>query len=193
MEINIGISNRHVHLKQEDVDILFGKDYVLTKKRDLSQLGQYACEEMVTLKTEKNEISRVRVLGPVRKYSQVEMSKTDAFTLGLNPPVRESGDLSASESITLIGPKGEVHLEEGCIIASRHIHAHPDDVKRLGLEGVSEVDVLLPGVKGGILHHVSIKVDPTYVLELHLDTDDGNAHLIDKNTKGIILKREDHE
>lgn len=193
MEINIGISNRHVHLKQEDVDILFGKDYVLTKKRDLSQLGQYACEEMVTLKTEKNEISRVRVLGPVRSYSQVEISKTDAFTLGLNPPVRESGDLSASESITLIGPKGEVHLEEGCIIASRHIHAHSDDVKRLGLEGVSEVDVLLPGVKGGILHHVSIKVDPTYVLELHLDTDDGNAHLIDKNTKGIILKREDHE
>ena len=87
------------------MDILFGKDYVLTKKRDLSQLGQYACEEMVTLKTEKNEISRVRVLGPVRSYSQVEISKTDAFTLGLNPPVRESGDLSASESITLIGPK----------------------------------------------------------------------------------------
>lgn len=193
MEINIGISNRHVHLKQEDVDILFGKDYALTKKRDLSQLGQYACEEMVTLKTEKNEIARVRVLGPVRKYSQVEISKTDAFTLGLNPPVRESGDLSDSEAITLVGPKGEVHLEEGCIIASRHIHANPEDVKRLGLEGVSEVDVLLPGEKGGILHHVSIKVDPTYVLELHLDTDDGNAHLITKETKGIIIKEKTHE
>ncbi len=187
MEIKIGISNRHVHLTKEHVAILFGEGYELTKKNELSQTGQYACNETVTIKTKKNEIARVRVLGPVRAYTQVEISKTDAFTLGLNPPVRESGDIKDSASITIIGPKGDITLEEGCIIATRHIHANPMDVKNLGLEGVDEVDVKIPGLKGGILHHVSVKVDPSYTLELHLDTDDGNAHLCTKDTKAIIL------
>lgn len=187
MEINIGISNRHVHLTREHVAILFGEGYELTKKNDLSQKGQYACNETVTIKTEKNELSRVRVLGPVRNYTQVEISKTDSFTLGLNPPVRESGDIKDSEKITIIGPNGEVSLEEGCIIATRHIHANPEDVKRLGLEDIDYVDVKLPGLKGGILHHVSIKVDPSYTLELHLDTDDGNAHFVTKDTKATII------
>lgn len=187
MEIKIGISNRHVHLTKEHVDILFGEGYELTKKGDLSQLGQYACNEVVTIKTEKNEIGRVRVLGPVRNYTQVEISKTDAFTLGLNPPVRESGDIKNSEKITIIGPVGEVDLIEGCIIATRHIHLTPSDVKELGLEGIDYVDVSIPGLKGGVLHHVSLKVDPSYTLELHLDTDDGNAHLITKDTTATIL------
>lgn len=192
-EINIGISNRHVHLTHEHVAILFGEGYELTKRNDLSQTGQYACNETVTIKTEKNEISHVRVLGPVRNYTQVEISKTDAFTLGLNPPVRESGDVKNSESITLIGPKGEVTLEEGCIIATRHIHTNPNDIKKLGLDGIKYVDVKIPGLKGGILHHVSIKVDPSYILELHLDTDDGNAHLITRDTKAIILGASNEE
>lgn len=193
MEINIGISNRHVHLTKEHLDILFGENYELTKRNDLSQLGQFACEEIVTIKTAKNEIKKVRILGPVRNYTQVEISKTDSFTLGLNPPVRESGDVKDSEAITLIGPKGEVTLNEGCIIATRHIHANPDDVKKLNLEGINYVDVKIPGLKGGILHHVSIKVDPSYTLELHLDTDDGNAHLINKDTKAIIVGESNEE
>lgn len=193
MEINIGISNRHVHLTKEHVATLFGEGYELTKKNDLSQTGQYACNEVVTIKTEKNEISRVRVLGPVRSYTQVEISKTDSFVLGLNPPVTESGDIKDSEKITIVGPQGEISLDEGCIIATRHIHASPEDVKSLGLEGIEYVDVQIPGLKGGILHHVSIKVDPSYTLELHLDTDDGNAHLITKTTKATILGASNEE
>lgn len=191
-EINIGISNRHVHLKREDLDILFGKGYELTCFRPLSQPGQYACNEKVTIKTEKNKIDNVRVLGPVRNYTQVEISKTDSFVLGLNPPVRDSGDIDNSESITIVGPNGEVTIKEGCIIATRHIHATAEDVERLGIVGVDKVDVVLPGDKGGILYNVSIKVDPSFSLEMHLDTDDGNAHLVTKDTKAIILKK-DHE
>ena len=188
MEINIGISNRHVHLKQSDVDILFGENYQLTKLKDLTQQGQYACVEKVTIKTEKSEISNVRVLGPVRNYTQVEISKTDSFKLGINPPVRDSGDLNNSSSITIVGPKGSVSIDEGCIIATRHIHATKEDVKMLGIEGLDKVSVRIPGEKGGVLDNVHIKVDPSYSLELHLDTDDGNGFLIGKDPKAIIIK-----
>ncbi|MCD8562347.1 MAG: propanediol utilization protein [Bacilli bacterium] len=131
MKVKIGISNRHVHLTKEHVQILFEED--LQKLKDLVQPGEYATTSVVTLMTEKAKITHVRVLGPTRSYSQVELSKTDAYKLGLNPPVRESGDIEGSEAITIIGPKGEVHLEEGCIIASRHIHLTNKDVEEMGL------------------------------------------------------------
>lgn len=178
MKVSIGVSNRHVHLKEEDLYILFGHGKVLENYRDLKQPGQFACKEVVTIKTEKGSIENVRVLGPVRSYTQVEISKTDAYKLGLNPPVRESGDIIGSAPISIIGPCGRIDLNEGCIIATRHIHITPKQVELYGLEGFDTVDVLLSGNKGGILHNVSLKVSEQSYFELHLDTDDANAHMV---------------
>lgn len=178
MKITVGVSNRHVHLSKENLEILFGSDYELEKVKDLTQPGQFASSALVTIKTEKNEISRVRVLGPVRNYTQVEISKTDAFKLGLNPPVRNSGDLEGSENITIIGPKGEVYAKESCIIAARHIHLLPEQIKEYGLEGRETVDVKLNGEKGGIISNVYLKAADNSFFEMHLDTDDANAHLV---------------
>ena len=121
MKVTIGVSNRHVHLKEEHLYELFGDDYKLEKRNDLTQPGQFASTALVSLKTSKGILENVRVLGPLRNYTQVEISKTDAYKLGVNPPVRNSGDLDNSESITIIGPRGEITIEEGCIIATRHI------------------------------------------------------------------------
>ena len=187
MKVSIGVSNRHVHLTREHLKVLFGESYELEKKNDLSQPGQYASTALVTLKTNKSEINNVRVLGPVRNYTQVEISKTDAYKLGLNPPVRNSGDLDGSESITIIGPCGSVNLAEGCIIAARHIHILPSQLKAYGLEGRDKVNVKLNGEKGGIITNVYIKVSDEAFLELHLDTDDANAHLIKNGDIGEIV------
>jgi len=187
MKISIGVSNRHVHLTKEHLQILFGKNFELEKKNDLTQPGQYASTSLVTIKTEKSEIDKVRVLGPVRPYSQVEISKTDAYKLGLNPPVRNSGDLQGSSPVTIIGPNGSVELEEGCIIPTRHIHILPNQVSLYGLEGKDMVDVKINGEKGGILTNVFIKPSEEAFFELHLDTDDANAHLIKNGDIGEIL------
>lgn len=178
MEVKLGVSNRHVHLCERDLKILFGDDYSLEVKKMLVQPGEFASNSLVTIKTEKSEISNVRVLGPIRSYTQVEISKTDAFKLGLNPPVRDSGDLAGSEGITIIGPNGSVDLSEGCIIATRHIHITPAQMKEFGFEGMKSVDVKVPGLKGGILSNVSLKVSENYAFEMHIDTDDANAHLL---------------
>ena len=188
MNVTIGVSNRHVHLKQEHLEILFGKDFNLEIKNELTQPGQFASTSTLTIKTEKSEIENVRVLGPVREYTQVEISKTDAFKLGLNPPVRDSGDLKESEKIELIGPKGSIKLEEGCIIATRHIHITPQQVIDFGLENLKTVSVEILGEKGGIINNVSLKVAPNSYFELHLDTDDANAHLIKSGDIGRIIK-----
>ena len=129
MQVILGVSNRHVHLKEEDYKILFG-DEPLNKVKDLRQPGQFASDKLVTIKNGDREINHVRVLGPIRNYTQVEISKTDAYTLKLNPPIRTSGDLEGSSPITIIGPKGEIDLKEGCILANRHIHISPEEVKK---------------------------------------------------------------
>lgn len=178
MKITVGVSNRHVHLKREHLDILYGKDYELEIKKELTQPGQFASTAVVTLKTGKGILENVRILGPIRDYTQVEISKTDAYKLGLNPPIRNSGDLELSESVTLIGPNGEVTIKEGCIIATRHIHLSLEHVKKYKLQGKETVSVKIKGEKGGILDNVYLKVLPDSFLELHLDTDDANAHLI---------------
>lgn len=187
MKISIGVSNRHVHLNREHLNILFGDGYELEKKSDLTQPGQYASTALVTIKTNKSEIEKVRVLGPIRNYTQVEISKTDAYKLGLNPPVRNSGDLTGSESITIIGPNGSVDINEGCIIAARHIHILPEQIKAYGLEGKEVVNVKLNGEKGGIITNVYLKPSNEAYLELHLDTDDANAHLIKNGDIGEIV------
>ena len=187
MKVSIGVSNRHVHLKEEHFKILFGNNFKLEKKNDLKQPGQYAATSVVTIKTEKSEIGNVRVLGPIRPYTQVEISKTDAYKLGLNPPVRDSGDLKGSSPITIIGPNGVVELDEGCIIPTRHIHILPSQVSLYGLEGKDIVSVKINGEKGGIISNVHLKVSDEAFFELHLDTDDANAHLIKNGDIGEIL------
>ena len=187
MKVSIGVSNRHVHLTKEHLEILFGEDYKLENKADLNQPGQFASTAFVTIKTDKSEIKNVRVLGPTRNYTQVEISKTDAFKLGLNPPVRDSGDVKGSEAITIIGPVGTLELEEGCIIATRHIHILPSQLEVYGLLGKEKVSVMLHGEKGGIINNVDLKVSEESYFELHLDTDDANAHLIKNGDIGEIL------
>ena len=187
MKVSIGVSNRHVHLTKEHLLELFGYDYELEKRNDLNQPGQYASNALVTLKTDKGVIENVRVLGPLREYTQVEISKTDAYKLGLNPPVRNSGDLECSESISIIGPVGEVNIKEGCIIATRHIHILPEQMKMYNLEGREKVSVRVSGEKGGIIDNVYLKVADNSYFELHLDTDDANAHLIKNGDIAEIL------
>ncbi len=187
MKVSIGVSNRHVHLTLKHLQILFGEDYKLEKRNDLNQPGQFATNSLVTLKTDKDEINNVRVLGPLREYTQVEISKTDAYKLGLNPPIRNSGDLKDSSPITIIGPKGCVKLKEGCIIATRHIHILPSQVKAYNLEGIEKVNVKINGEKGGIITNVYLKVSDESYFEMHLDTDDANAHLVKNGDIGEIL------
>ena len=185
MKINIGVSNHLVHLCEEDFNKLFN-DKIMEKVRDLTQIGEFASNLKVSLKTEKGVIENVRVLGPIRKYTQVEISKTDAYKLGLNPPVRESGEIKGSENITIVGDN-ELYVEECCIIASRHIHANPDDIKKYNLDPNKKYSVRVLGEKGGVMNNVSIKVSDKYVFEMHIDTDDANAHLIVNGSEGIIL------
>lgn len=185
MKINIGVSNRHVHLSEEVFNKLFNNK-VMEKVRDLTQIGEFASNLKVSLKTDKGIIENVRVLGPIRNYTQVEISKTDAYKLGLNPPVRESGEIEASENITIIGDN-EVYVEECCIIASRHIHATQEDIKKYNLDSNKKYSVRVLGEKGGVMDNVSIKVSDKYVFEMHIDTDDANAHLLVSGSEGIII------
>lgn len=189
MKISIGVSNRHVHLCESDFKTLFGEECALEVVKKLSQPGEFASNCKVTLKTTKDVIENVRVVGPIRKYTQVEISKTDSFKLGLNPPVRDSGDLKGSLGITIIGPKGEINLDEGCIIATRHIHITPKEMKEYGFSG-EEVSVRIDGEKGGILNHVRLKVSDSYAFELHLDTDDANAFLVKSGDVATIIEED---
>lgn len=188
MEVSIGVSNRHVHLNEEDFRILFGENDVLQEHNPINQPGQFASTSFVTLKTDKDIIENVRVLGPLRTYTQVEISKTDAYKLGINPPIRTSGDIEGSEAITIIGPKGTIEKKEGCILADRHIHILPKQAEMYGLKDLEEVSVMVSGEKGGILSHVKIRISESSYYEMHLDTDDANAHLIKNGDLGKIVK-----
>ena len=174
MKVILGVSNRHVHLKEQDYKTLFG-DEPINKVKDLRQPGQFATDKFVTIKNGEKEIKNVRVLGPLRNYTQVEISKTDAYTLKLNPPIRKSGDLKDSSPITVIGPKGSINLKEGCILANRHLHISEEEVKKYGLEGVVKVKVKVDGEKGGVLNNIYLKIQEPSLLEMHIDTDEGNA------------------
>lgn len=188
IDVNINISARHVHLSQEHVDVLFGKGYSLNKMKDLYQPGEFAAEEQVVLMANEKKIERVRVLGPIREYTQVEISLTDARTLKISPPVRNSGDIKNSCSITIIGPKGTVNLAEGCIVATRHIHFSTDEAKLYGINNGDIVSVEVDTDKGAILKKVHCKVSDKYKMEMHLDTDDGNALMLSNGTVGKIFR-----
>ena len=170
MNIKIGVSNHHVHLTKEVLETLFGKGYELTPKRYLTQKGQYACEETVTLKKGKKVLEHVRIIGPCRKYTQVELLETDNDFFGLESPVRKSGDLVGSETITIVGPKGEYEAVESTIIADRHIHMSKEDLEIFKRHNDEVVKV---NVENGVtLDDVHIKSDETCVLEMHMNKDE---------------------
>ena len=168
-------SARHVHLTAETVEILFGKGHQLTKKKDLSQPGQFACEERVTVVGPKKSIANVIVLGPARKASQVEVSLTDARTLGVEAPVRESGDIAGSGACKLVGPCGEVELTEGVIAAKRHIHFTPDEAAEAGVSDKQIVKVKITSERTTIFDDVVVRVNPAFAAAMHIDTDESNA------------------
>lgn len=185
MKINVGVSNRHVHLNNDDYKLLFG-DIPLTKRNDLTQPNTFASDLTVTITGTKRSIENVRVLGPNRSYTQVEVSKTDAYTLGLNPPVRNSGDLEGASEITITGSKGSI-TRNAAIIASRHIHVDKNIRNEHNLEGVEMVSVKINGEKGGVIDNVYLKDSEEAYFELHLDTDDANAHLIKQGDEVEII------
>lgn len=188
MNVPIAISARHLHVTREDLDILFGKGYELTKLKDINQPGQYASNERVTLKTDNFTKKGVRILGPIRPYTQVEISKTDAHSFRINPPVRMSGDLEESETIEIIGPKGSIVRENCCIIAARHIHVDDITKEKYKLVDGETVSVKVNSEKSAILGNVIIKTSPNYYYEMHIDTDDANANLIKNNDIVEIIR-----
>ena len=187
MTVPIGVSARHIHLSQEDVETLFGPGYQLTKKKDLMG-GQFAANEQCTIVGLKlRAIENVRILGPVRRQSQVEISATDARTLGVNAPLRESGDLKGSAPIALVGPKGVLYLEEGCIVAARHIHMTPEEANAASLKDGDYVTVRMGDERGAVLDNVKIRVDRSFSLEMHIDTDEANACQVKQGDIATIL------
>ena len=188
-QVPVGVSNRHIHLSQKDVETLFGPGHQLTKKKELMG-GQYACEECCTIVGLKlRAIENVRVLGPARKATQVEISYTDARKLGINVPVRESGDIAGSAPIVIVGPKGAVYCKEGCIVAARHIHMSPADASRAGVSDGDYVSVKMDNERGTTFDQVKIRVDESFTLEMHIDTDEANASDIKSGDKVTIVKK----
>lgn len=185
--IPIAVSARHIHLQKEHVEILFGKGYELTKKQALSQPGQFAANETLMIAGPKGSIERVRILGPVRPASQVEVSLTDAFKLGVRPPLRESGNIKGSSPITLIGPKGTVHLHEGLIIAQAHIHMNPEEANILQVKDGDYVNLIAKTERPMTFNQVKIRVSERYRLEMHIDTDEANAAFITQGAIGKII------
>lgn len=173
--IPVGVSNRHIHLSAEHLETLFGSGYTLTKDKDLKQVGEYAAKETVTLVGPKGIIRNVRVLGPVRTFTQVEISRTDGFGLGVVPPLRDSGKLDGTPGIVVVGPNGAVTLTQGVICAARHIHMDTADARVFQVADGDRVTVRVHGPRGGTFDNVLIRVHPDFRLEFHIDTDEANA------------------
>lgn len=173
--IPVGISNRHLHVTQKDLEILFGPGHTLTKTKDLSQTGQFASEETVILVTCKSQIEKVRILGPVRKETQVELSLTDCIKLGIQVPIRESGNLEGTPGIEIVGPAGKILLNSGVIVAARHIHMSPADAENFQVSPGEIVSVFASGVRSITFNQVVVRVREDFVLDFHIDTDEANA------------------
>ena len=186
--VPVGVSARHIHLTQEAVEVLFGEGYHLTKKKDLMG-GQFASNERLTIVGLKlRAIENVRILGPCRSFNQVEVSATDAMKLGINAPLRNSGDVKGSAPIALVGPKGALYLKEGCIVAARHIHMSPQDARAAGLKDKDTVSVVADNDRGTRFDNVLIRVDPSFTLEMHIDTDEANASGIKQDDTVRIVR-----
>ncbi|MEH7379357.1 phosphate propanoyltransferase [Bacillus sp. JJ1533] len=188
--IPIAVSARHCHLSNSDLEELFGEGFELTKKTDLSQPGQFAANEFVTIVGPRGSIEKVRILGPARNMTQVEISQTDSIKLGAKPPLRESGNLEGSAPVTIVGPKGSIYKKEGLIIAQAHIHMNLDDAQNHGVEDGDYVKIEVQGERPITFGKVLIRISPRYKLEMHVDTDEANAGFIKGKTLGRIVKYE---
>nr|WP_249274430.1 phosphate propanoyltransferase [Enterococcus sp. 9E7_DIV0242] len=191
--IPLGISNRHIHLSQKDIDQLFGQGYQLTELKELSQPGQYACKETVVICGPRGVIEKVRVLGPARPASQVEVMTGDCFKLGVKAPVRQSGDISGTPGITIVGAAGSVEIEEGVIVAQRHIHMSPQDAQFYKVTDGERVMIKLNGERGGVFDNVVIRVSKEFRLECHLDVEEANAMGLNSKSKVYIIKNNQEE
>ncbi len=189
--ILIEVSNRHVHLSREHIDALFGKDYKLNLDKNLSQPGQFAAKERINLINGSKRIDNVRILGPERKYSQVELSRTDAMFLKIDAPLRISGDIEKSPGITIEWPKGTLKLKEGVIIARRHIHLTEEQAEKLGIKNQRFVSIKINGEKETIFNKVMMRIGNNYALAVHLDSDEGNAVCINRKTFGELILNKD--
>ena len=187
-EVLVEVSARHVHVSQEALEVLFGAGYQLTPKKELSQPGQYACEERVAVVGEKSSFPAVSILGPVRNSVQVELSATDARTIGVKAPVRESGDVKGSGGCKLVGPCGEIEIAEGVIVAKRHIHMTTADAEKFGLADKQVVSVKIDSPERSLVFgDVVVRVSDKFALAMHIDTDEANAVLAPAGTMGEIL------
>lgn len=187
-ELPIALSNKHIHLSKGHIETLFGEGYELKKMKDLSQPGQYACEEKVDVIGPKNALKGVRVLGPARSNTQIEVSLSDGFVLGVVPPVRDSGDLAGSPGAKIVGPKGEVEINEGVIAAARHIHMHTSDAEEFGVKDKDRVKVRVSGERGLVFENVLVRVHKNYALEMHVDIEEGNAAGVRNGTLVELIK-----
>jgi len=184
----VEVSAHHIHLTQEHVEALFGKGHELTRHADLSQPGQFACKEQLTIAGPKGRVERVRVLGPTRKITQVEIAMTEQFKLGVHPPIRESGDIKDTPGCTLEGPAGSVALDRGVICALRHIHMTPADALLYGVRDKSFVRVRVAGDRELVFGDVLVRVDPSFALAMHIDTDEANAAHVQTGAQGYIVE-----
>ena len=187
MKVLVAGSARHAHLKREDVETLFGKGFQLSNKRDLNQPGEFLTNEKVTLVGKRGKIENVSILGPERKATQVEISLTDARVLGVQAPIRLSGDNAGSAPVRIEGPAGSVDLTEGCVIAKRHLHVIPEDAEKMGLAGRETVQVKVGGERGLIFDEVSVRVHSNFFTEVHLDYDEMNAAGLSGEVYGELI------
>ncbi|PYZ96490.1 hypothetical protein CR205_12275 [Alteribacter lacisalsi] len=185
-QVPVAVSNRHIHLSEIAVERLFGKGHQLTKKKNLSQPGQFAAEETVTLIGPKGRIERVRVLGPARGATQVEVSLYDGFTFGVTPPVRSSGDIEGTPGIKIQGPRGQLTIDKGLICAARHIHMHPDDAAQFGVKDGDLVQIMVNSERPLTFDRTLIRVSEKYKLEMHIDLDEANAAGIKQGAVGEL-------
>ncbi|BBI34350.1 phosphate propanoyltransferase [Cohnella abietis] len=187
-KVPVGVSARHIHLAQEHVEILFGAGAVLTEFKPLSQPGQFAANETVAIFGPKGSFPKVRILGPARKATQLEVSRTDAFSLGLKPPLRESGSIEGTPGIRIVGPAGEVTVDKGVIVAARHIHFHTSDAERWGIADKQLLKVRVGGERGIVFEQVLARVSDEFALDMHIDTDEGNAAAVNTGDFGEIME-----
>lgn len=187
--VPVGVSGRHVHVSQDALEKLFGPGYKLTVMRDLTQPGQFAAEETVTVVGPKRSLENVRILGPARSLTQVEVSRSDGFHLGVHPPVRLSGDIRGTPGITIVGPRGEIRIEEGLIVAARHIHMTPADAERFGVSHGDVVRVRADSERPVTFEDVVVRVREDFALDFHIDTDEGNAAFLKTGDTATVLRR----
>jgi putative phosphotransacetylase len=187
-KVPVGVSARHLHLTQEHLEILFGARARLTEFRPLSQPGQFAANETVEIHGPKGFFPKVRILGPVRRATQLEVSRTDAFALGANPPVRESGNITGTPGFRIVGPAGEVTVEQGMIVAARHIHFHISDAEKWGIADKQLLKVRFGGERGVIFDKVIARISDQFALDMHIDTDEGNAAAVSTGEFGEIVE-----